>query len=347
MSLTTGRQLSRRQWMVLPMPNSVIAAIEAHAESEKQPLIEGGCPKFEWRPNLPITDDSAATALDVLATAADKWANIGPVFPEDFMETEGADTILNEPAEQDADALVDYGPQHPLHLPVDDEPLKLIKDEHAPIPAELAEADVVVPPSNVHRHDDAPAQPHNAVSDDDVSTAIPDDSLNELQERALFDDAADFQERAVLDMGEEHPDDEPNQHDDSDADRPFDEEESMDTPTDTQATNLNGEEADPLPPRYNLWPVRDRSYSHRLASHMNASSGTKSYDPHIQLLQFTSNNMETCPGDMFFYIFGFMTTQMMALRGIKNMARKPWMHCSANFVDWITKLCLSQWMLPS
>jgi len=73
---------------------------------------------------------------------------------------------------------------------------------------------------------------------------------------------------------------------------------------------------------YNLRPIWVRSYSHRLASNMNAATGTKSYDPHVQLLQFASNNMETCPGDMFSYIFGFMMTQMMALQGIRKHGQK-------------------------
>jgi len=65
-------------------------------------------------------------------------------------------------------------------------------------------------------------------------------------------------------------------------------------------------------PCYNLCPARGHFYDHRLASNMNASSGTKSYDPHVQLLQLASNNMETCPGDMFSYIFGFTMNQMTA-----------------------------------
>jgi len=74
MSLTTGCHLSCRQWTVLPMPDLVIADVEACTESEKQPLIEGGCPKFEWHPNIPISDD-VATGLDILAIAANEHAN--------------------------------------------------------------------------------------------------------------------------------------------------------------------------------------------------------------------------------------------------------------------------------
>jgi len=41
------------------MSDSVIAAVKSRAQDEKQPLIEGGCPCFEWRPNVLIADDIA------------------------------------------------------------------------------------------------------------------------------------------------------------------------------------------------------------------------------------------------------------------------------------------------
>jgi len=55
---------------------------------------------------------------------------------------------------------------------------------------------------------------------------------------------------------------------------------------------------------------------------MNSSSGTKSYDLHVQLLQLASNDMEMCPGDMFSYIFGFMMNQMTASQGIHKHRQK-------------------------
>jgi len=48
MSLTTGRRLSRHQWMPVPMTDAVIARVEAMAEAEGQPLIAGGSLAFEW-----------------------------------------------------------------------------------------------------------------------------------------------------------------------------------------------------------------------------------------------------------------------------------------------------------
>ena len=56
MSLITGCRLSRMQWTVLPMPDTVISAVERMAEAENQPLIAGGCPLFEWKPHHPIPD---------------------------------------------------------------------------------------------------------------------------------------------------------------------------------------------------------------------------------------------------------------------------------------------------
>ena len=48
MSLNTGERLNRRKWTELPMGNDVIAAVEARALREGQPLLRGGCPLFEW-----------------------------------------------------------------------------------------------------------------------------------------------------------------------------------------------------------------------------------------------------------------------------------------------------------
>jgi len=49
---------------------------------------------------------------------------------------------------------------------------------------------------------------------------------------------------------------------------------------------------------------------------MNESSGTKSYNLLVQLLQLASNNLETFPGNMFSFIFSFMMMQMTASQGI-------------------------------
>jgi len=57
MSLLTGHHLARRQWTSVPMPDSVIATVEARVELEGQPLLVGNCPVFEWTHNMPIIDE--------------------------------------------------------------------------------------------------------------------------------------------------------------------------------------------------------------------------------------------------------------------------------------------------
>jgi hypothetical protein len=65
MSLSTWKRLSRTQWTVLLMPNTVIMAVENQAEIKKQPLIVGGCQLFEWRPNNPVQMDAAGEIITV------------------------------------------------------------------------------------------------------------------------------------------------------------------------------------------------------------------------------------------------------------------------------------------
>jgi hypothetical protein len=60
-------------------------------------------------------------------------------------------------------------------------------------------------------------------------------------------------------------------------------------------------------PRYNLRPARDRTYEHRLDHLMDASNGTQSYEPPVQLLQHTTQQVITA----------YVLTQMSAAAGIK------------------------------
>ena len=56
MSLITGKEVSRQQWTVLPMPDEAILAVEAMAEEEGQPHMTDGMLNFEWRPGVPFKD---------------------------------------------------------------------------------------------------------------------------------------------------------------------------------------------------------------------------------------------------------------------------------------------------
>jgi Reverse transcriptase (RNA-dependent DNA polymerase)/Zinc knuckle len=64
MSLITGRKLSRQQWDALPMPDGVVAAVEAMAANEQQPIVGHGAPFFEWAPGVPIEDEPMGQIVD-------------------------------------------------------------------------------------------------------------------------------------------------------------------------------------------------------------------------------------------------------------------------------------------
>jgi hypothetical protein len=57
LSLTTGRKLSRQQWDELPMPDGVIATVEAMAAEQNQAILGNEGPIFEWSPGIVILDE--------------------------------------------------------------------------------------------------------------------------------------------------------------------------------------------------------------------------------------------------------------------------------------------------
>jgi len=154
MSPTTGKRLARRQWTAVPMPDSVIAAVESRAHDEKQPLIEGGCPRFEWRPNVLITDDIAndkeptqpllrepVDALNLLADLADV-----------------ADPLLTDNAADDLSVVppVNFGVGHPNHedASIDSGPNRDLPDDISEATLGDAEVPALVQPNPPHGQDE-------------------------------------------------------------------------------------------------------------------------------------------------------------------------------------------------
>jgi hypothetical protein len=89
MSLVTEKRLSRHQWTKIPMTNAVISAVEPMAEKEGQPLIKGGVPLFEWRPN-----SSVEHFLEEDVESADEYEN----FAKDIFDpTEPDNDVVEEP----------------------------------------------------------------------------------------------------------------------------------------------------------------------------------------------------------------------------------------------------------
>jgi len=71
------------------MTNAVFSAVEAMAEKESQPLIKGGVPLFEWRPNASVED-----FLEEDVESADEYEH----FPEDIFDpTEPDNDVVEEP----------------------------------------------------------------------------------------------------------------------------------------------------------------------------------------------------------------------------------------------------------
>jgi len=275
MSPTTGKHLSCQQWTAIPMPNSVIATVEAHAEAKKQPLIEGGCPRFEWHPNIPFVDgpDGHPDLLDILAGAA---TNAMPMANNIF---DRADVLPN--ADISADDI-------PPNMPVIDCGL-----QHA-------------------GHSKAPYV-HNVI---DVIVSTADDGASAVsQERALGveDDNDNIDPKFIADgiIEEQMPLEEEDAGDSMGDDADNSNSVSLIEGATEETPDLPWDEVSPIDdppaisqpaPHYNLCPTRGCLYDHMLALNMNASSGMKSYDLHVQLLQLASNNMEMFPGNMFSYI---------------------------------------------
>ena len=92
MSLSTGKRLSRIQWDELPMPDGVIARVEAMAALEDQPIMDNGVPIFEWAPNIRMVDDDEQEVIEVDVQEDDHAEHEEGVAP-----AEHADDILEEP----------------------------------------------------------------------------------------------------------------------------------------------------------------------------------------------------------------------------------------------------------
>jgi hypothetical protein len=52
MSLGTGKRLHSRKWIALPMNDYVVSQVNDLAEIERQPVMPGNMPIFEWAPDI-------------------------------------------------------------------------------------------------------------------------------------------------------------------------------------------------------------------------------------------------------------------------------------------------------
>jgi hypothetical protein len=99
LSLTTGRRLSRQQWDELPMPDGVIATVEAMAAAQSQAIRENEGLVFEWSPGITIEDENEAQII------LDE-----PFEDEQIVDAHDEDIIFEENNMMEADN-VDIGDQ--------------------------------------------------------------------------------------------------------------------------------------------------------------------------------------------------------------------------------------------
>lgn len=168
MSLSTGERISRQQWTELPMPDSVISAVEAMAEKQKQPLIRKGGPAFEWCPGISIEDEHPGP--DVVDTDQQAY-DAEDDEEEDYEEDEEGDALHEEDNENEDENADDHEDVAEQEEETDDESVtededdENIAEEDKEVPETLLENnesgdhDFAAQPINVEKEEDEPARP--------------------------------------------------------------------------------------------------------------------------------------------------------------------------------------------
>jgi hypothetical protein len=106
LSLTTGRKLSRQQWDELPMPDGVIAAVEAMAARDEQPLLGYGAPVFEGSPGI-VIEDEAPIVIDEHEVDEPDEQEVEDIHMDDIIENEQHYDAEPEGAPEDDDVMDD------------------------------------------------------------------------------------------------------------------------------------------------------------------------------------------------------------------------------------------------
>jgi hypothetical protein len=75
MSLATNARLSRHRWTERPLPDTVIACIEALALADNQPLIQATGFNVEWRTDCPIDESKYDADYSPPADSANNLIN--------------------------------------------------------------------------------------------------------------------------------------------------------------------------------------------------------------------------------------------------------------------------------
>jgi len=266
----------------VPMPDSVIAAVEARAASEGQPLLVGSCPVFEWTHNVPIDDDEENEEDSEDFEEPGEEIDVAP--PEVFFDMADQGVPNIDDIEEDI---------------IEEEPaVDLIDEEANPgdganVSLEESEVDAASTIDGVDHPDEA--------SDED-SEDMPYDKA---------DDEVNNQSNGTLEVEADTGTDDASEGAEAES-RAY----SLETVEDEGIAEESNE------PRYNLRPNRGRSYGHRLDHIMDNSTDPKSYERQFQFLLhdgFLSEDPMEIVGPL---VHDFLLTQMTASRGIKKHGQK-------------------------
>ena len=159
MSLVTGAKLSRQQWDEIPMPDGVIAAVEAMALEQVQPLIGNTGPIFEWSPGILIQDE------------------IGLPEVVDLMEDEVMDVLNGDINEND-----NIEPENLVEEENEEEELSVAEEELS-----VADAENMSEENSLHDYTDSDHMTEDEIEDsasEDVGSRNADENNNvEFEER--------------------------------------------------------------------------------------------------------------------------------------------------------------------
>jgi hypothetical protein len=250
LSLASGSCLSRHQWDVLPINDTVIARVEAMAAHEGQPLLQDSGLVIEWRPDFPVDPDEY-----------DRDYTLPDVLPADDFSDDDYDPI-------DEDELHALGAAFEPAPPPPGPPQGA---EQHPDHDDDAQPQEQLEPAPAHDDDNEPAPAH---ADDDDELAFPAHDLFPLQE---ITDEEDYEEPPPG-VGAQAPEEGAHALDDG---APLE----AGAQTDGGDGGAPPEEGAPAPgePRYNL---RERNAPRvRFRDVMDAPHGRQSYDTPVQLMQ--------------------------------------------------------------
>ena len=321
MNLNTGKEISRKQFTVVPIPQTVVDRVNELATSQKQPDIVNGCPAFGWNANeeafFDDDDDDDGNEDDDGDNDDDRQVapNLADTGLAEFHggNEDVVDNVDNRPADNDVIDDVDDHPADDANEIVDDFENEIVEDD--------GDENVIITDDEILEEpesEDAEEEENLSMSSDQRSDE--DDTTIDAIDNAAQRSDAEHQDSETANNGED----------------------ATDVVDDAAKRSAGDAQLDDIHSSgYNLRSSRARTYDHKLLHIMDGNE--KTYDAAflqscadlsynletgktkhgdtkygIQFLQHAAENVEEMPKDMFDYVCNFMFNQMTADKGIKK-----------------------------